>query len=215
MVSLLRSLNVCVLGLCVSIVFIGQANAQVPQPGVGVTVDSLVRLEQSADSLIRLDSLKRIAAKKPTQLATMREIDLTNDGKPEILRLSGKVVPNTDNIKLEFTIRSGKKVMYKDNWTAKGYFDESDELAESLKFMRLRRIVTVFFANENFSVLDSAKFKLLLENGTPAELVLNSPQSEELFSADRVMYSVFASRDNFYGLVWLPSKKKFIKAWSN
>jgi sensor c-di-GMP phosphodiesterase-like protein len=185
------------------------------RPGLALTLDSLVRLERNADSLWKVDSMTRDRQKPPTQLASMRHIDLTYDGVPEVLRISGKVVPNTDDIAFTFTIKSGKKTLYSDSWTAKGYFDEYDQLTNETKFQRLRRIITVFFANENFTVLDSLAFKQMLENGTPAQLVLGTPQAAELFSQERVMYHVFASREHFYGLVWLPSKQRFIKAWQN
>lgn len=189
--------------------------AQNRKAGLALTLDSLVKLERSADSLLKLDSISRVAQKPPTQLASMREIDLTYDGVPEILRISGKVVPNTDDIEFEFTIRSGKRSLYSDRWQASGYFDDVDKLTNETKFQRLRKIITVFFANENFTVLDSVAFTRMIENGTPAQLTLGSPQATELFSQERVMYHVFASRENFYGLVWLPSSKRFIKAWQN
>ena len=181
---------------------------------IGVSLDSLAKLERNADSIVKLDE-KRHKQANPTELATYREIDLTNDGKPEALRLYGKVLPDVDKIKFDFTVRSGGKLLYKDSWTADGYFDPADNLNDSTKLARLRRVVLVFFANENFLVLDSAKYGKILSETTPADVVMDSKEAHELQSGDRVMYSVFASRDNFYGLVWLPSKKKFVKAWQN
>ncbi|HET6511962.1 MAG TPA: hypothetical protein VFH43_07210, partial [Candidatus Kapabacteria bacterium] len=181
---------------------------------IGVSLDSLAKLERNADSLVKLDEKRRKQA-NPTELATYREIDLTNDGKPEALRLYGKVLPEVNKIKFDFTVRSGSKLLYRDSWTADGYFDPADNLNDSTKLARLRRVVLVFFANENFLVLDSAKYGRILSETTPADVVIDSKEAQELQSGDRVMYSVFASRDNFYGLVWLPSKKKFVKAWQN
>lgn len=183
---------------------------------VEVTIDSLVVPQRSADSLVRYEMLSRKPEEpRPKQLATMREIDLTNDSVPEVLRIDGKVIPETDKIQFEFTIKQKSKVIYRDKWTAGGYFDPADKLNDSIRFSRLRRIITVFFANENFLVLDSGKYAKLLAESSPAEVVVNSPESSELLSGDRVMYSVFAGRDNFYGLIWLPSKKRFVKAWQN
>jgi hypothetical protein len=191
------------------------ANAQ-NRGGVGVTLDSLMKLERNADSMIVLDSLARELAKPPVQFATYREIDLTNDGKPESLRLFGKVQPDLDKISFDFTVRSaGGKLLYSDSWLAGGYFDPADKLTDSVKLKRLRRIVLVFLANENFVVLDSAKLNRLLAETTPADVIIDSKVARELQSGDRVMYSVFGGRDNFYGLVWLPSKKRFVKAWQN
>jgi hypothetical protein len=201
--------------LCLSLA-IGSSSARAQNKGgVGVTLDSLMKLEKNADSLIAFDSLKKELAKPPVQFATYREIDLTNDGKPEAVRLFGKVVPDVDKIQFEFTIRSGGKLLYSDKWTAGGYFEPADKLTDSTKLARLRRIVLVFFANENFVVLDSMKFTTLLAETTPADVVMDSKEARELSTGDHVMYSVFAGRDNFYGLVWLPSKKRFVKAWQN
>jgi hypothetical protein len=183
--------------------------------GVGVTLDSLMKLERSTDSLIAFDSLKRERAKPPVKFATYREIDLTNDGKPEEIRLFAKVIPNVDKIQFDFTIRSRGQMLYSDKWTAAGYFDPADKLSDSIKLVRLRRVVLVFLANENFVVLDSMKLNRLLAQTTPADVAIDSKEARELSSGDRVMYSVFAGRDNFYGLVWLPSKKRFVKAWQN
>lgn len=189
--------------------------SEAQEPGVGVTLDSLMKLEKNTDSLIAFDSVKREREKPPTQFASFREIDLTNDGKPEAIRLFAKVVKDINKIQFEFTIRSNGKLLYSDKWTADGYFDPADELTDSVKLSRLRRIALVFLANENFVVLDSAKFSRLLAETTPAEVAMDSKESRELSTGDRVMYSVFAGRDNFYGLVWLPSKKRFVKAWQN
>ncbi|HET6511987.1 MAG TPA: hypothetical protein VFH43_07335 [Candidatus Kapabacteria bacterium] len=202
------------IGICLAIV-LSSGEAQAQNRGVGVTLDSLLKLEKSTDSLIAFDSLKRELAKPPKQFATYREIDLTNDGKPEEIRLFAKVLKDVDKIQFDFTIRSRGQMLYSDKWTAEGYFDPADKLTDSTKLARLRRIVLVFLANENFVVLDSAKFNRLLAETTPADVIIDSKEARELATGDRVMYSVFAGRDNFYGLVWLPSKKRFVKAWQN
>lgn len=202
-----------VIAFVLCLVFVGNSHAQ-KRSSIGVSLDSLAKLERNADSIVKIDEQRKKQA-NPTELATYREIDLTNDGKPEALRLYGKVLPEVGKIKFEFTVRSDGKLLFKDTWTADGYFDPADNLNDSTKLARLRRIVLVFFANENFLVLDSARYGQILSETTPAEVVINSPEAHELQSGDRVMYSVFASRDNFYGLVWLPSKKKFVKAWQN
>src|SRR5438045_3096437 len=97
-------------------------------PGAGVAVDSLHLPEMSMDSLIKLDSIQRARMleeerrfQRTKQLATQRELDLTNDGKPEVLRLSGYVAKKIDDTKLTFTIKSGKKTVFEDSWTAVGY----------------------------------------------------------------------------------------------
>jgi hypothetical protein len=175
------------------------------------------------DSLLKLDSIERAfeAADeqrfaRTRQLATQRSMQMTDDTTPDILRLSG-IVPKDDvgKTKLTFTIKSGKKTLFEDSWLAEGYFDAKDNLPDSIKLKRLRTIVTVFFANENFAVVDSNDFNEMMSRVTKAEIEPNSAESRELFQKPRVMYSVFHSRDYWYGLIWDPNKEKFVKAWRN
>lgn len=185
--------------------------------------DSLHVVRQSMDSLLKLDSIElafeaadeqRFA--RTRQLATQRSMQMTDDTMPEILRLSG-IVPkdNVGKTKLTFTIKLGKRTLFEDSWLAEGYFDSKDNLPDSVKLRRLRTIVTVFFANENFEVVDSNEFAEMMNRVTKAEIEPNSDDSRELFQKPRVMYSVFHSRDYWYGLIWDPPKGKFLKAWRN
>ncbi len=73
----------------------------------------------------------------------------------------------------------------------------------------------MFFANENFESVDSNDFDEMLKQVSVAELHPHSMEATDVFSQPRVMYSVFHSRDYWYGLLWEPEKKKFIKAWRN
>src|SRR2546430_2556048 len=135
--------------LLLSSYFLPAARAQQKEsgPGAAIAADSLHRVERSTDSLLKADSIRlsmmmaeqrRLETSK--QLATQRELDLTNDGKPEVLRLSGTMAKKIDDTKLTFTIKSGKKTLFEDSWTAAGYFDSVDHLSDSVKRYRLRRI---------------------------------------------------------------------------
>ena len=179
-------------------------------------VDSISTTWNKADSIYKVDSL-RMAEEfaKLKQFATMRTVDLTGDGVPETLRLSGKVNKDVMKVKLEFTITSGKKTLFKDKWSAAGYFEERDTLSEFTRTARLQRIVTVFFANENFSVMDSANFPKLMANVSVADIVPASLHAQEIFRHPKIMYSVFHSRELWYGIVWDEKKGKFVKAWTN
>ena len=203
-----------------------QEHRNIPAPkdrGAAAAVDSLHLVERSMDSLLKADSLARALRyeeerrfERTGQLATQRAIDLTNDGKPEMLRLEGYVdKKHIDDTKLTFTIKDGKKLLFEDSWNARGYFDTIDHLTDSIKLKRLREIVTVFFANENFVVLDSDGFIDAIKRGTPADLTVGSPEAIRLFKEPRVMYSVFHSRDYWYGLVWDPARHRFVRAWRN
>jgi hypothetical protein len=184
--------------------------------------DSLHTPEHYIDSLLKLDSISRALQvederrfQRTKQLASQRELDLTGDGIPDVLRLEGYVKGKVDDTKLTFTIKSKGKVLFEDSWLAKGYFDTTDHLPDSIKLKRLRTIVTVFFANENFEVVDSNDFNEMLKQVTEADVHPHSVEASEIFSQSCVIYSVFHSRDYWYGLSWNPKKKKFVKAWRN
>ncbi len=149
------------------------------------------------------------------QLATQRELDLTGDSIPEVLRLEGYVRGKVDDTRLTFTIKSKGKTLFEDSWLAGGYFDTADHLPDSIKLKRLRNLVTVFFANENFEVVDSNEFDSIMREVTEADLKPHSLEASEIFSEPRVMFSVYHSRDYWYGLIWDPKKHKFVKAWRN
>jgi hypothetical protein len=197
--------------------------AQKPEnSGAGVAVDSIHVVGEYRDSLLKVDSLKHatmnrteFAAEARKQIASQREVDLTNDGKPEVLRINGYPAKNLDSTKLTFTIKSGKKLLFQDSWTVGGYFDTIDHLSDSTKLRRLRRIVTVAFANENFMVVDSTDLADIFQRVDPDELKPGSQELRDLFTESRVMYSVFHSRDYWYGIVWDPKKQKFVKLWRN
>ncbi len=195
------------------------ANAQEKHQSVS---DSLHAPEHYIDSLLKLDSINRALQlederrfQRTKQLATQRELDLTGDSTPEVLRLEGYVKGKVDDTRLTFTIKSKNKTLFEDSWTAKGYFDTTDHLPDSIKLKRLRTIVTVFFANENFEVVDSNDFNNMLKQVSEADVHPHSLEASEIFSEPRVMFSVFHSRDYWYGLIWDSKKNKFVKAWRN
>jgi hypothetical protein len=177
--------------------------------------DSLHVVALNADSLWKADSIYLYKEAHSKQVATMRELDLNGDGKPETLRLEGVVKPHVDDIELHFTIRSGKKTLYKESWKASGYFDPHDSLSDNLKIRRLRHSVSTFFANENFSVADSSTIAAMLKDASPMDVQPGSAEILEIEKASPVIFNVFRSRDFFYGLVWLPSKKRFVRLWRN
>ena len=204
--------------------FVPSANAQntPSNVGAGVMADSIHVTAQYMDSLIKADSIDRALRladeqrfERTHQLATQRLVDLTGDGRPETLRLEGIVPKNIDDTRLHFTIKDGTRILFEDSWLAKGYFDTTDRLTPERKLYLLRRIITIFFANENFEIVDTADFNDMMKHVDVAEVTPGSAYARELFGQPRAMYSVFHSRDYWYGLVWDPKKHKFIKAWRN
>jgi hypothetical protein len=177
--------------------------------------DSLHVVALNADSLWRADSIYLYKEAHSKQVATMRMLDLTGDGTPETLRLDGVARPHVDGIELHFTIRSGKKMLYKESWKAGGYFDPHDTIPDDLKIRRLRHIVSTFFANENFSVADSAAIARMFNDASPMDVQPGSDEMLEIEKTAPVIFNVFRSREFFYGLVWLPSKRRFVRLWRN
>lgn len=212
-----RYLVVCLIGLVLL-----SRSAAAQDVGAAFAVDSLHVTERSVDSLSHLDSLLWAQLKQQDvrllslkSVASQRAIDLTNDGKPEMLRVSGKVEKDIDRSLLTLTIKSGKKILYTDSWKAGAYFDSIDHLSDTAKLRRLHRYVTVSFANENFTVLDSGEYPKVLQDRSPGDVSADSPEMHELLSQPRVMYNVFAGLDRLYGIAWLPKEKRFIKVWQN
>ena len=213
---------VAVVSALVFVVFAFVRTGVAQEVGAAVAVDSLHISERSTDSLAHLDSLiwarlraqdERLLSLK--QVASQRSIDLTNDGKPEILRLSGKIEPDPSNTVLTFTIKQGKKLLFSDSWKAADYFDPIDHLTDTAKLRRLHRYVTVAFANENFTLMDSSEYAKVLSDRSPGEIAPGSAEARELIEQPRVMFNVFAGLDRLYGMAWLPKEKRFVKVWQN
>jgi hypothetical protein len=188
-----------------------------PAAVTGITLnDSAAQFQASLDSLARADSIYLERELHSKQLANMRHYHLTGSDKPEVLRIDGLIVPETDKIVLHFTIKSASgKLLWNERWKAEGYFDPADTLTDSIKLHRLRHVIHVCFANENFSSIDSSGLGSLFNDATPADLKPGSPEIKELEQQSSVVYNVFRSRDYFYGLIWLPSKHKFVRLWKN
>jgi hypothetical protein len=211
----MKGVLVFFLGLC-SIACAARSQEWEDDSAWSAAFDSIVTISQRADSLFRSDSVRlAIEFGKLRQFATMRELDLTGDGIPERLRLEGKADTDARKVKLEFTIRSKKKLLFKDTWRAESYFEDRDTLSNFTRTARLHRIVTVFFANENFQAIDSVRMLKLLQDVSPGEVRPGSSEFTEIFSKPRIMYSVYRSRDEWYGLVWNERRRKFSRLWQN
>ncbi len=214
--------NFLILLLLCSAAKVGTVWAQEQPNAAADAVDSIHVDAHYMDSLLTADSISQalrledeLRFEKTHQLATQRLIDLTGDGKPEVLRLEGYVPSNIDDTRLYFTIKDGRKTLFEDSWLAKGYFDTIDHLTPSRKLTLLRRIITIFFANENFEIVDSNDFNDMMKHVDVADIVPGSAYARTIFDQPRAMYSVFRSRNYWYGLIWDPRKEKFIKAWRN
>lgn len=170
-------------------------------------LSSLVRA-QTPDSVIREPKIGAV-------LRTVRERDVAGDSAKEILQVETTKGKKFDAIRVRFSIYKDKKPVYTDSWKASGYFDPKDKLPDSIKWKRLRRIITYFFSNQNFTPSAEENLSSMLERLKPGDIKLASPEADELASSPHTIFAVYAGRDNLYGLTYIESKKKFLKVWRN
>ena len=172
--------------------------------------------EAKSDSTHLLELATRMRALNAKQLASMRVLELTGDTTPERLRVWSNITARVEKMRLHFTIMQGKRNVFTAEWNASEYFAPEDSLPDSIKLKLLRRNVTVFFANENFAIVDSSGIAELIRANAVADIKPGSKEEAELERiAPITMLSVFQGRDLFYGLAWLPSKKRMVKVWRN
>jgi hypothetical protein len=156
-----------------------------------------------------------------TALKITREIDVTNDSVPEVLRIETTKATRFEDIKVKLSIYSNGKRIYSDEWKAEDYFEARDTTSIVEKWYRLQRILNDYFANENFATnADStadlySDLNVLFRNVRPADIPPDSPEANEFLSAPHRVVHVYAGRDNLYALTYLGSKKNFLKLWRN
>jgi len=149
-------------------------------------------------------------------LRTVREIDMTNDTIPEIMQIETTKAKRLRDIKVRFAIYSSeKKLLYSHNWKANDFFDPKDHLPDTIKWFRLQRLLRTFFSNQNFSVCDSDCYSSLFSRVRAADIKLGTLEEQEFVAAPHKVFSVYAGRDDLYGITWLDSKKKFVTLWHN
>jgi hypothetical protein len=164
---------------------------------------------QEADTIVQKEP------KIGSVLRTVRPIDMTNDTADEILQVETTKARKVDDIKVRFGIWQGSKRIYSDEWKAKDYFDAKDKLPDSVKWRRLRRIITYFFSNQNFTKSEDESLASMLERLQAVDLRPGTPEAEEFSSSSHRMFSVYAGRDYLYGITYLYSKRKFVRVWRN
>jgi len=150
-----------------------------------------------------------------TVLRTVREMDMTNDSIPEILQIETTKAKRVRDVRIRFAIYSGQKILYQKKWKADDFFDAKDHLSDTLKWLRLQRIMRVFFSDQNFSLSDSESLESLFGRVHQADIIPGSDDAKEFGSTSHKIFSVYAGRDMLYGITWLASKKKFVILWRN
>ncbi len=184
----MRILNTVILVLCVvscSVSFAQVADSVPPEPKLG----SVVR--------------------------TVREMDVTGDTVQEILQVETTKAKTIGKIDVRFGIYKEKKLIYSHTWKANQYFDPKDKLPDSVKWRRLRRQITYFFSNQNFSSSVDEDLTSLLERLKPGDIKLGTSEAQELAATPHKIIAIYAGRDDLYGLTYIESKKKFLKVWRN
>ena len=78
-------------------------------------------------------------------LSIQREIDVTNDTIPEVLRIETTRAKRFEDIKVKLVIYSKGKAIYSDEWKAEDYFEARDTTSNAEKWYRLQRILNDYF----------------------------------------------------------------------
>lgn len=148
-------------------------------------------------------------------LRTVREIDMTNDTIPEILQIETTKAKKIRDVKVRFAIYKGKKILYYHSWKANDFFDSKDHLSDTIKWFRLQRIMRGFFSDQNFSASDSENITSIFERVHLDDIKPGSDEAKEFNATNHKIFSVYAGRDELFGITWLASKKKFVTLWRN
>ncbi len=148
-------------------------------------------------------------------LRTVRPYDIFGDTTKEVLQVETSKAKRVDDIVVKFGVYSGRKLIYSDKWKAKEYFDKKDALPDSVKWRRLRRIMTYFFSNQNFTSSSDSTIVESLALLERVDIKAGSSEEKEFLATPHTIFSVYAGRDKLYGITYLDSKKKFVTLWRN
>src|SRR5688572_2472900 len=148
-------------------------------------------------------------------LRTVRPYDICGDTTKEVLQIETSKAKRVDDIVVKFGVYSGRKLIYSDKWKAKDYFDPKDKLADSVKWRRLRRIMTYFFSSQNFTSSSDSAIVESLASLDRVDIKASSSEETEFLGAPHTIFSVYAGRDKLYGITYLESRKKFVTVWRN
>jgi hypothetical protein len=148
-------------------------------------------------------------------LRTVREIDMTNDSMPEIMQIETTKAQKIRGVSVRFAIYSGKKALYQHFWKAEDFFDAKDRLSDTVKWLRLQRIMRVFFSDQNFLMSEGEDLDAMFKRVLAVDIKPGSEEFKEFAGSPHKIFAVYGGRDMFYGITWLASKKKFVTLWRN
>jgi hypothetical protein len=151
-------------------------------------------------------------------LRTVREVHFINDLNdtiPEIFQIETTKAKKIRDIKVHFAIYKQGRILYSYSWKANDFFDPKDHLSDTIKWLRLGRIMRVFFSDQNFSLSDSEKLSSLFSRVQSVDIVPGTDEAKEYEASSHNIFAVYAGRETLYGVTWLASKKKFVTLWRN
>ncbi len=148
-------------------------------------------------------------------LRTVREYDMAGDTlHPYILQVETNKAKRFDKIVVSFGIytKTGKKV-FSDSWKAASYFEKRDTLSDTIKWLRLQRILRGFFVNQNFIKSGEQPLDSIIEGAAPGEIKPGSKEAQEFDASPHTVFSVYGGRNKLYALTWLRSQQRFVIVW--
>jgi hypothetical protein len=148
-------------------------------------------------------------------IRTVREVYFTNDTMPDIFQMETTKAKRIRDVKIRFSIYSKKKIVFEHRWKANEFFDPKDKLSDTIKWLRLERILRVFFSNQNFSISDSEDLATLFSRVRAVDIQPGTGRAKEYEASPHKIFAVYAGREMLYGITWLSSEKKFVILWRN
>jgi hypothetical protein len=151
------------------------------------------------------DTVKRLERK--------RSLDLRNDGS-QVQILLVRTGPDVfrDSVKLSIKEKKGEKdtVLFRDSWPLRNYFRNRPELTEADRRRIVREELEKVLSNSQFVRTDSLTQH---DWGSWDELKPKSLEMSEIMKRNELMFNYYTGATGSRGIVWSPSRKKFIRAW--
>lgn len=147
----------------------------------------------------------------PVRFERKRVTDMIGDGSRFQLRLisSGNDLYNDS---VTFTVSELDSVLYRDKWPLFAYFDYRPELREADRTKIVRTELGKFFDESQFVRTDS----IFEHNWKPWLLVdPKSAEGQEITKMNGLLFNYYAGSRGSKGIVWSPTKKKFVELWKS
>ncbi|MEI8133866.1 MAG: hypothetical protein WCH46_02165 [bacterium] len=173
---------------------------------------------QSAESIVQMSAIDSIVAKPKlfgSVLRTVREVHFTGDSIPEIFQVETSKAKKLSDIHVRFGVYRQGKLIYQKKWKADDFFDPADKWDKTVKWRFLQHVLKVFFSDQNFTPANSESFESLFSRVQPVDIIPNSALAKEIESSNRLIFALYAGRENLVGITWLASQNKIVTLWRN